>query len=148
MISLRATMSLDFEHAVEISRPAEVVFAFIADFENGPQWQKGMRSCRWQGARGPYEGASYRQEARFLGRSIYTKFRVTEYLPGQKISIESIESTFPIQVTRTVEALAEGCRVVAHVRGQPKGLFKVFSALVPRSVAQDYARLKALVESR
>ncbi|MEM6929530.1 MAG: hypothetical protein AAF602_21500, partial [Myxococcota bacterium] len=61
--------------------------------------------------------------------------------------IESTKSTFPIQVTRAVEPDDEGCTVVAHVRGQPTGLLRLFSWLVPLSVRRDYAALQRLLES-
>ena len=40
-------MSIDFEHSIDIDRPAAEVFAFLADFANNPRWQGGMRDCRW-----------------------------------------------------------------------------------------------------
>lgn len=140
-------MSVDFEHTVDIERPADEVFAWLADFENNPKWQSGMVACRWTSAEPMVEGATYVQEARFLGRRIDTHFVVTAVEPGRCISIESTQSTFPIQVTRRVEPTADGCRVTAHVRGQPTGLLKLFSGMVPRSVTRDYARLKALLEA-
>lgn len=139
-------MSIDFEHAIDIDRPASEVFAFVADFENNPRWQGGMNSCRWT-SEGRELGATYMQEASFLGRSIETHFRVTDYEAGRRISIQSTKSTFPIQVTRSVEPLdAQRCRVTAHIRGQPSGVMKLFGGMVRRSVARDYAGLKAMLE--
>ena len=84
-----------------------------------------------------------------MGRQIDTHFRVSAYEPGRSISIESTVSTFPIQVTRSVEALGEGhCRVTAHIRGQPTGVLKLFSGMVKKSVRKDYERLKRTLEAR
>ena len=142
-------MGLDFLHSVDIDRPADEVFAFLADFENNPSWQGGMRSCEWTSEEHPAVGATYTQEARFMGRRIETRFVVTEYEAGRRISIESTKSTFPIQVTRSVEPLSEGaCRVSAHIRGQPTGVLKLFGSMVKRSVGKDYGKLKALLETR
>lgn len=136
---------MDLTHRVPIARPADAVFEFLADFENNPRWQGGMERCTWDSeARGV--GATYSQVARFLGREIRTTFRVTALEPGRSISIDSVVSTFPIQVTRSVEPAETGCVVVAHVRGQPTGLLKLMSGLAARSVRADYARLKALLE--
>jgi uncharacterized membrane protein len=141
-------MSLDFRHSVEIDRPADEVFAYVADFANNPRWQGGMQSCRWTSDETAAVGATYVQEAKFLGRRIETHFRVTEYEPGRRVSIESTVSTFPIQVTRTVEPLsATRCRVTAHVRGQPTGVLALMSGLVKRSIRADYHRLQAELES-
>lgn len=136
---------MDFRHEEHIQRPADEVFSFIADFANNPQWQGGMERCTWDGeARGV--GATYSQEARFFGRPIRTTFRVTAVDPGRSISIESIVSTFPIQVTRSVAPADGGCVVTAHVRGQPTGLLKLMSGMAARSIRKDYAALKALLE--
>lgn len=141
-------MSVDFVHQVEIDRPAAEVFEFVADFENNPQWQGGMKACRWTSETPNVVGATYVQEARFLGRRIDTHFRVSALEPGRSISIESTQSTFPIQVTRTVEPLGQRrCRVLAHIRGQPTGVLKLMSGLVSRSVKKDYAKLKTLLEA-
>jgi uncharacterized membrane protein len=141
-------MGLDFTHVIEIDRPAAEVFAFVADFENNPRWQGGMRSCAWTSDDKLVTGSTYVQEARFFGRRIDTHFRVTEYDAGRSISIESTKSTFPIQVTRAVEALGDArCKVTAHIRGQPTGLLKLFSGMVKKSVRKDYLALKALLEA-
>ncbi|MCA9706933.1 MAG: SRPBCC family protein [Myxococcales bacterium] len=140
-------MGLDFTHSIDIARPAAEVFAFVADFENNPRWQKGMRACRWTSAERMAVGSTYVQEARFLGRRIETHFRVSELEAGRRIGIESTQSTFPIQVTRSVEARPGGCRVTAHIRGQPTGLMALMSGLVRGSVRRDYLRLKAMLEA-
>ncbi len=142
-------MGLDFKHTIEIDQSAKRVFAYLADFENNPRWQSGMQSCCWTSAQRSQVGASYVQQARFLGRRIDTHFRVTALEPGRAISIESTQSTFPIQVTRSVEAIdAQRCRVTAHIRGQPHGILKFMGAMVKRSVKKDYLKLKQLLESR
>ncbi len=141
-------MSLDFTHSVIIHRPAREVFAYLADFENNPHWQRGMVSCRWTSEQTMEVGSTYVQEAKFLGKRIDTHFRVTEVKPGQSISIESTQSTFPIQVTRSVEHQDQhACLVKAHIRGQPEGVLRLFSGLVKRSVAKDYAQLKRHLEA-
>lgn len=141
-------MGLDFTHSIEIERPAAHVFQYVADFENNPIWQGGMKACRWTSAEKIVVGATYVQEARFFGRRIDTHFRVSALQEGRSISIESTQSTFPIQVTRSVEALGEGrCRVTAHIRGQPTGILKLFSGMVKKSVAKDYRELKRVLEA-
>jgi carbon monoxide dehydrogenase subunit G len=140
-------MSVDVRHSIELARPAAEVFAVLADFSRNPEWQGGMVACRWTRG-GPGEpGATYEQEARFLGRPILTAFEVVAVEPGRSVEIHSTQSTFPIQVTRSVEALGpDRCRVTAHVRGQPTGLLKLFGGMVGRSVRADYARLKVMLE--
>jgi hypothetical protein len=135
----------------EIARPAAEVFAFLADASNNPRWQRGMVSCEWTSPRPIDIGSTYRQTARFMGRTIRSTFAVTEFEPGRRIRIETIESTFPIQVTRSVTPLGESsCRVSAEITGGPQGWMRSLSGLMARraqkSVDADYDRLVGLLE--
>jgi uncharacterized membrane protein len=135
--------------SVELQRSAGEIFAFIADAENNPSWQRGMRSCRWVSDPPIRIGSTYDQQASFLGRSISSTFEVTELQPGRSITIRTTQSTFPIQVTRRVHELgSDRCRVNAIVTGDPSGIFRiatpVLRAMVERSVRADYRRLQLL----
>ncbi len=135
-----------------IGRPADEVFEFLADSTNNPTWQKGMTSCRWQGD-GPIGlGSRYEQVAGFMGKTITSLFEVTAFEPGRSISIKTIESSFPIAVTRSVEETAQGCVAIAEVSGEPSGclvlLGPMMRPMLRSSVAKDYRALKALLESR
>jgi len=135
---------------IEIERPAASVFAYLADFENNPAWQGGMHACRWTSEPPLRVGSTYAQEASFLGRPIQTTFEVVELTPGRSVTIHSVVSTFPIQVTRSVEPLSDGrCRVTAEVSGQPPWYFRLpgMAGMVSRSVKKDYATLKAVLEA-
>lgn len=136
---------------VAIDRPADEVFAFLADAENNPAWQQGMERCRWTTSPPIREGSTYEQEARMLGKPITSTFEVVEFEPGRRITIRTIESTFPIEVTRSVEPAGEStCIARAHVTGDPSGVFKLAAPLmrrmVERSVRGDYRRLKEHLE--
>lgn len=139
---------------VVVDRPSDEVFDYVADFSNNPDWQGGMRSCVWTTLPPIGVGSRYEQEASMLGRPVRSTFEVTGFDPGHLISIATLESTFPIQVTRTVEPLADGrSRVTASVGGGPEGLVGRLTAplmrrMVKRSVDGDYARLKAILEAR
>lgn len=137
--------------SVPIDRPAEDVFAFLADMANNPRWQKGMRSCRWTSEPPLRVGSTYEQTASFLGRTIESSFEVVEFEPGERIRIRTTGGSMPIDVTRTVDDRPDGtCTVGAVVRGDSSNLFKVADPLmkrmVERSVRADYRRLKALLE--
>ena len=144
-------MAIHVTSTVDIACDAALAFETIANFENNPRWQDGMVSAKFTSDPPLRVGSTYAQEARFMGRPIETLFEITAYEPGRSITIESRESTFPIQVTRRVEDLGDGrCRVSAEVNGAPGGLFKIAGPLmrrmVSRSVNADYKNLKALLE--
>ena len=137
---------MDLHATRVINRPAAEVADFFFDATNNPVWQKGMRRCEWE-TPGPISvGSTYLQEASFLGRTITSRFEVTEHTPGESITIRTIESTFPIAVTRTVETIGPTtCRLTARISGGPGGIFALAAPLIrrlaQRSVDADYDRL-------
>ncbi len=146
-------MSISVTSSIDIARPAREVFDYVADFENNPAWQRGMKSARFTSEPPLGVGSTYDQVASFLGKEIVTSFEVTAFEPGSSVTITSTSGTFPIEVTRTVEATGEGtCRASALVNGNPGGLFKLAGPLLRKmvqgSVRKDWANLKALLEAR
>ena len=139
--------------AIEIERPADEVFDYVADMAKNPEWQQGQRRCTWTSDPPLRIGSTYDQEARFLGRRIVSSFEVVEYEPGRRIRIRSVGGSMPIDVTRTVEPLgSQRCRVMATVRGEAPGLIRLLGPLLPRlvgrSVRGDYRRLRDRLEGR
>ena len=137
--------------AIAIDRPADEVFAFVAEPANNPRWQRGQRSCRWTTPPPVRAGSRYAQHARFLGRDLVHTFEVEELVPGRRIRLRSVDGTFPLAITRTVEPLGEGrARFREHVDGHPRGAVRLAGPLVRwlvgRSVARDQPRLKRLLE--
>jgi hypothetical protein len=133
-----------------IRRPAAEVAEFFFDASNNPAWQTGMRSCEWETGGPITTGSTYVQVASFLGRTIRSRFEVTEYTPGSSIVVDTLESTFPITVVRTVSPIDAGsCRVEATITGGPGGLMRLLSPLTrrlaQRSVDRDYDRLVRLL---
>ncbi|MDH3307255.1 MAG: SRPBCC family protein [Acidimicrobiia bacterium] len=129
-----------------IARPAGTVFEFFSDAQNNPLWQKGMESCIWTSEPPIGVGSTYEQVARFMGKSIVSTFVVTNFVPGRSITIETVESTFPIRVERTVEMVDDAsCRVTAHISGGPGGLLAKLAPMTDwmanRSIEADYDRL-------
>lgn len=146
-------MAMELGAIREVRRPVDEVFAFFSDASNNPLWQRGMVSCRWITEPPVRIDSRYQQKARFLGRDVDSTFVVTAIDPGRSITIETIESTFPIKVTRSVEPTGEeSCRITTRISGGPEGVvMKVLGPLVrgraQRSVDGDYDRLVELLET-
>ncbi|MGM0876328.1 MAG: SRPBCC family protein [Bacillota bacterium] len=137
--------------SVNINKPHQEIFAYIANFENNPKWQGGMLEATFTSDGPLQKGSTYEQVATFLGKKIYTTFEVIQFEKDYLIKINSVESSFPITVTRFVEPAAEGTKVSAIVEGDASKFFKVaqplLKSMVKRSVTSDYNRLKKLMES-
>ena len=137
---------------IVIQRPAAEVFDYISNFENNTAWQRGMKEARFTTDPPLAVGSQYEQTANFMGKPVVTRFEVTDFQPGRSITIESIESTFPIQVTRYVEPLSDTrTRVRAEINGQPGGAMRLLAPLTrrlaQRSISDDYRRLKEQLEN-
>lgn len=139
--------------AQTIDRPVGEVFAFVSDATNNPRWQRGMRSCAWTSPPPIGVGSTYRQEAKFLGRTLVTEFEVVDHEPGRSITMRSTSGPFPITVRRSVTPIdASSSRVEAAISGDPGRFFRIagplLQRLAQRSVSADYRRLKALLDAR
>jgi carbon monoxide dehydrogenase subunit G len=133
--------------SVEVAADPDVVFAYISDAENNPQWQSGMVSAQWT-SDGPIGvGSTYDQVATFLGRRIESTFEVVSFEQGRKIRASSTGGSFPITFTRTVEAAGSGSLVTAVITGDASGFFRLaeplLRSMVQRSVTRDYETLAA-----
>jgi carbon monoxide dehydrogenase subunit G len=145
-------MATHVEIDIHIDRPPDEVFAFISNFANNPQWQKGMDSCTVTSDGEFGVGSTYDQVAHMANRQILSSFEVVEYDPGRKVKATTTKSTFPITFTRVVDADRGGSRVRAIIEGDATGIFKVLgpvmNLMVKRSINADYVRLKVLLEGR
>ena len=143
--------SLEISSFVTVDVPPEVAWRVVGDFSRNPEWQHGMKTAEWVTEPPLAVGSRYVQHAGFLGRDIRSLFEVVELEAGRRVTIDTIEGTFPITVTRTVTAAGDGCRISAEVRGDAGGLFRLMTpllrVLVKRSVDGDYRRLKRLLEN-
>lgn len=143
---------LEVTSSVEIDRPADEVFSFLADWTNNPAWQQGQVSCVTT-SEGPIGvGSTYHQVATMMGRTIESDFEVVAHEPGRMIRITTTGGSFPITVERRVEPRGpSACTASAHVSGDPSRFFALATPLlrrmVERSVRGDYERLRQLLES-
>ncbi len=144
-------MTISVQISIQIARPSDEIFAYIADFENNPAWQSGMVAARFT-TEGPLRiGSTYSQEARFLGRPVISEFEVIAYEPGRIIKARSTAGSFPITFTRRVEPVEGGTQVTAIVEGDASGFFRLaeplLARMVQRSVERDYRQLKHMLEA-
>jgi uncharacterized protein YndB with AHSA1/START domain len=134
----------------DLGAPPEAVFAVVADYEQGPKWQRNMRSVRWTSVPPRGVGSTFEQSARFMGRDLTATYEVTEYDPPRVVAIRSTTGPFPITVRRVLEAHDGGTRITETSSGGPEGIGKIFSPLMKpllrSTIARDYRKLKELLE--
>lgn len=115
---------------IEIQKPIEEVFAFVADVESMPKWMSGVRSARLEsGDMGP--------DARFvLGydsgwRPFDVQVAVAEYTPPAALGLIAERGPFGFEGRIELEALPEGpTRVTSIIEAGPDSLSTKIAAVV------------------
>ena len=141
-----------FDVAIEkqVKASADVVFSYLADFANNPEWQSGVRSTAWTSDPPIRVGSTYQQTIEY--RDQVTSYEVTAFEPGRSITVESgTGATIPTRVTRTVEPLDEdSCVVTVTLVGQPSGWRRAIQrsviGAIRRSLEVDYTVLQRKLE--
>ena len=143
---------MKFEHTVEINRPVEEVFEFVASPENDARWSEGLVVSRKtsEGAMG--RGSTGRRAERFGARQIEIDWEVIEFQRNQKITFKTTSGDFRFEGGYTLESLNGGTRL-SYVGEGELGLFaRVVGTAMERTarkqMEEDYNRLKTLLESR
>ncbi|MGH3401171.1 MAG: SRPBCC family protein [Streptosporangiaceae bacterium] len=139
-----------FENIVTIQKPAEEVFAFLADFENIPKWNYAIEETK-KASDGPVRvGTRYRQTRSVPGRSVES-FEVTVFEPARRLAMYGQVGPFQATISYELEARAGATRLVNHVELDPsKAMLRLAAPLAtPRikaAVAQNLGELRLILE--
>jgi hypothetical protein len=99
-----------FQNTVTIARPADEVFAFLADFGNIPAWNYAITRTV-QASPGPTRvGATYRQ-TRTVPRRSEEGFEVTIFTPPSRLAIKGQIGPFNASSSYLLEPAAGGIRL-------------------------------------
>jgi uncharacterized membrane protein len=143
---------VQMQKSVEIARPLEEVFAFVANPGNDARWGSNLAEVT-QLSPGPLGvGVRFRYKARFAGREFELVREVTEYEPNRRQAVKTISGPLRFGGVRTFEAIPGGTRVTLTGGGRVGGFFGLAEPLLlraaQRSLRADLASLKRLLEGR
>lgn len=100
------------ERSVEIARPPEEVFAFLADARNDPRWCGTVVACEQRAGEGPGLGARY--EARHKPTPFHPTMpraiEIVEYDPPRRLRWRQEDGNGVFHITYEVEPTAQGTR--------------------------------------
>jgi carbon monoxide dehydrogenase subunit G len=120
---------------VEIAKPPEDVFDYLADMRNEPKWLPGASDVRLvsEGAVGPgskFEGT--------YARAGTVHCTVSEYERPNRLTIHGEAKGMSFDDTIALEATGGGTRLAAVMRTQPKGLFKLVAPMMGRVIDKQF----------
>jgi carbon monoxide dehydrogenase subunit G len=140
---------IELEYRLEIGRPVQVVFSFLADVRNLPRWSNVVR--RVSRTDGPARlGAAADVEVSCLGQDLGARYEVTAYEPDRALSVETRSASFSMGTAYTLEPVEGGTRLAAKSWGEGRGLLGILEPLatsqIERQMRSDHDRLKEILE--
>jgi uncharacterized membrane protein len=140
------------ETTIDIQRPVEVVFAYVTDPRNGPQWQGAIQQAHVTPDGPPTVGTRVTQVVSFLGVKLEPTNEITALEPNRYFSFKGRAGPAALEATIRFEAMGVGTRLSATFQVEPGGLFKVagplFASQFKKQSEADLQRLKALLEAQ
>ena len=136
---------------VQISRPPEEVFAFVADARNRPLWDESVGTEELTSPEPIGVGSTVRTGLRSMGRDYVLTWEVTEHEPPSRQTIESTSGPFPTTLEYRLSPQDGGTLVQFSLTGRPTGLLRLLQPLIARNTEKNldrgFPRLKRLLET-
>jgi len=111
-----------FRAEIEVPRPIEEVFRYLAKFENAADWDPGIVAARKLDDGPVRAGTRFEVVSRFLGRDIRLTYAVTQLEPPSRLVLEGEADTVVSVDTLTFAKTGVGTRLVYDANLRLKGL--------------------------
>ncbi|MFZ0169007.1 MAG: SRPBCC family protein [Candidatus Dormiibacterota bacterium] len=134
-----------------INRPAEEVFAVLADLDRYPDWNNHLTQVR-KTSDGPLGvGSTMIFAGKVLGRNFESDVVCTEYVANETLVNKTTAGPFYVEVRYRLEPIESGTRLTTALRGQSKGFLmvgeKVALGVAKKQFETATENLKALMEA-
>ena len=134
------------ERCMEIERPLQEVFAYVADVGNYPEWMEHVMEVRKEEPGRPRQGDRFVVAIRSLGRRFETPYERTAFQAERRYTDRAVGGPVPNQRWHcTFETVRGGTRVTRAVDVESTGVLKLLERQgVP--VERSLDRLAQLME--
>lgn len=138
---------------IDINKPCTVVSAYASEPDRATEWYVNIKSVEWKTPKPLQLGSEVAFKAEFLGKKLAYIYRVTEFVPNEKLVMRTADGPFPMETTYTWEAIdSQTTRMTLRNRGNPSG----FSALMApfmswamrRANTNDLKMIKRILEEK
>ena len=134
--------------SLHVPAPPEAIFAVLADVERAPEWSASIDRVRRTSPDPFGVGATFVEEATFVGLSLKTPKVVTAFEPPLRYAETSQGGLLPHSVTFVLQAERGGTRLDFELdwdpRKAPRLLARVIDRALRKQSASDLARLGRL----
>ena len=143
---------INVEVSTAINRPVEDVFAFVANFENHPRWEKNFKNVKLLTSTPNGVGTTYQCELKLPGQSVTSKFEITEYEVNKKIAFAG-EAAGPATPKGSFlfEPVVGGTKLTLLPRPEFRGFFRLLEPMmagyVRKQNEEHLSNLKRLLEA-
>ena len=143
---------VDIKGTVDINRPVEAVWEYLADPKNNMEWESGVEEMVLT-SDGPIGvGSKGRRVETYMGRD-ESEWEITEWTPNKKGAMKYASDKFVGDGEYNVEAIGSGTRVSYRFGGSPKSMFMkllmpLFGMMVNRTAKKNFGKLKDILESQ
>lgn len=138
---------MEMNASIDIDRPPEVVYGFVADPENDVQWRSGVTESGLTSAPPLALGS---EGYAGTGNQV-SHWRVTAISPGSSVDWDLIDGPFGGTGGYRLEPVEDGTRFTLRADVEPRGMMRLLGPLFARMGKKqnqaDVARLKAILEA-
>lgn len=139
-----------FTKAVEIEKPVDEVFAFVANLENTPRWNGDVVKAKKMSA-GPIEAGTVFRQYRDGPAGAGEAVAITAHWPHERLEVRARLAESPAQMTYEFDEVDGVTRLINEVVIEPKGVMRLITPVVEsrveHSVAENLAELKRVLEA-
>ena len=107
---------------LDVRRPVDEVFAYLADFSNTEEWDPGVVSAKKRGDGPVTTGTQFEVVSRFLGQELPLDYQIVQYDPPSRVVLEAENENLRSVDTITFEKTARGTRLTYDANLTLKGI--------------------------
>jgi uncharacterized protein YndB with AHSA1/START domain len=124
---------------LDVRRPIDEVFAYLADFSNTQEWDPGVVSAKKRGGGPVTVGTQFEVVSKFLGQELPLDYQIVQYDPPNRLVLEAendnLRSVDTVTFEKTARALASPTMRTSRSRASATRVTSRSTSLSSGSVA-------------
>lgn len=137
---------IKIELDINIYRPLQEVFAFVATPENDFHWQYGTLVSAQVSDGEIGLGARFRAVGHFMGRRMESVYEITEFEPNQRYGFRSRSGPVDLHTLYTFDLLKGRTQMNVFTQIDPHDLLMVSGPAIDKSIKKQYRENLALLK--